>query len=133
MPLRDDRRPLLGKHRVAVGMIAMVMRVEHVTDRFLGGLANIGDDVARLFGEVGVVDQDIILEDDPDVVAAAEDHALVGGADRRVAEENARRDLPHLIELHLGDRLPREPGTDKTEQQSRQSGAHGGSPGPCFG
>src|SRR5579871_4202724 len=81
-------------------MIAVVVRIEDVADRLVGRLLDGGDHVAGFLGEVGVDDQDVILEDDPDVVAAAEWHVLVGGADRRVAEEDARGDLLDLVEFH---------------------------------
>src|SRR5262249_21406027 len=65
------------------------------------------------------------LEDDPDVVAAAEDR-VVGGADRRVAEEHARGDLAHLVELHLrqvGGR--RGTGEQQNEQHGQRDAQHG--------
>ena len=74
--LGDDARALLGEDRVAVGVVAVMVRVEDIADRFIGGLLDGGDDVARLLGEVGVDDDDVILEDDPDVIAAAEGDVL---------------------------------------------------------
>src|SRR5262249_42333462 len=70
--------------------------------RFVGGLLDRVEDIGRFLGEVGVDDDDVVLEDDPDVVAPAERDGLVGGADGRVAEEDARCDLPDVVELHLG-------------------------------
>src|SRR5262249_19125174 len=70
--LGDDAGSLLGKDRVAVGVVAVVVRVEDVADRLVGRLLDRLDDVAGLLGEVGVDDDNVILEDDPDVVAAAE-------------------------------------------------------------
>src|SRR5262249_24407683 len=60
------------------------------------------DDVAGLLGEDGVDDDDVVLEDDPGVVAAAEGNLGVGSADGGVAEEDAGGDLLDLVELHLG-------------------------------
>ena len=96
-------RPLLRPDAVAVGVVAVVVRVEDVLDRLVGRLLDGRDDVAGFLGEVGVDDDDVVLEDDPDVVAAAEGDLRVGGADGRVAEEDAGGDLLHVVELHLRD------------------------------
>ena len=73
-------RPLLRPDGVAVGVVAVVVRVEDVLDRLLGRLLDGRDHVAGLLREVGVDDDDVVLEDDPDVVAAAERDLRVGGA-----------------------------------------------------
>ena len=70
--LGDDAGPRLGEDRVAVGVIAVVVRVEDIADRLIGRLLDRRDDIAGFLGEVGVDDDDVVLEDDPDVVAAAE-------------------------------------------------------------
>ncbi len=98
--LGDDVGAGLREDRVAISVVAVVMRVDDVADRFIGGLLDGRDDVAGFLGEVGVEDDDIILEDNPDIVAAAEDDRLVGGADRGVAEEHAGGDFADLVELH---------------------------------
>ena len=51
------------------------------------------DHVAGLLGEVGVDDDDVILEDNPDVVAAAEGDGRAFRADGRIAEEDAGGDF----------------------------------------
>src|SRR5207248_11146514 len=60
--LRDDAGPVLGEDGVAVGVVAVVVRVEDVADRLVGGLLDGGDDVLGLLGEVGVDDGDVVLE-----------------------------------------------------------------------
>ena len=99
----DDLRALLRPHRVAVRVVAVVVRVQHVLDRLLGGLLDVGDHVRGLLGEVRVDDDDVVFEDDPGVVAAAERNLRVVGGDGRVAEEDAGGDLLHVVELHLRD------------------------------
>ena len=98
--LGDDAGADLGEDRVAIGMVAVVVRIDDIANRLVRGLLDGRDHVARLLGKVGVEDDDIILEDHPDIIAAAEDDALVGRADRRIAKEDARRDLANLVELH---------------------------------
>ncbi len=116
--LGDDAGAGLGEDGVAVGVVAVMVRIEDVADRLVGRLLDGRDDVAGFLGEVGVEDEDVILEDDPDIVAAAEDDRLVGGADRGVAEEDAGGDFADVVELHrrnivgAADRR-REGGSDK--------------------
>src|SRR5262249_49110232 len=110
-----------------------VVRVEHVADGFLGRILDGGNYVPGLLGEVGVVDQHEIVEDDPDVIAAAEGHLGVGGADRGIAEEDAGGDLAHLVELHRGDVLGGERAgvADQANGDEGEQGpaVHGESPG----
>ncbi len=124
--LSHDARPGIGEHRVAIGMIAVMVRIEDVADRLVGGLLDGRDDVARLLGEVGVEDDDVILENDPDVIAAAEDNRRVRGADRRIAEEHAGGDLTHLVELHRSERIAGRHGGGNSEKakQQHESTAH---------
>src|SRR5262249_41227897 len=90
-------------------------------------LADRGNDVAGLLGEVGVEDGDVVVEDDPDVVAAAEDDFGAFGADGRVAEEDAGGDLADLVELHLGDGVgPAAGGQGQQAGPGRQPAAGGG-------
>ena len=81
----------------------MMMRVEHVANRLVGGFFDRLDDVAGLLGEVGIDDGDIIFKDDPDIIAAAERDVRSFGADSGIAEENAGRDFLDFIELKLGN------------------------------
>jgi hypothetical protein len=92
---------LVSKDDVAIGMIAMVVRIDDVTNRLIGGFLDGFNYVACFFGEIGVEDYDIILAHNPGVVAAAEHHFGIGGADGGIAEENTRCDLVHVVELHL--------------------------------
>ena len=127
--LGDDAGPRLGEDGVAVGVVAVVVRVEDVADRLVGGLLDGRDDVAGLLGEVGVEDDDVILEDDPDVIAAAEEDRFVGGADGGVAEEDAGRDFADLVELHLRRLVGAVRGSgDSKEGDKWQATAHGDTP-----
>src|SRR5262249_29174902 len=75
-------------------------------------------------------DDDVVLEDDPDVITAAEDDALVGGADGRVAEEDAGGHLADVVELHRGQRIGgrgdgcRGQGTEQNQQEEADGETH---------
>src|SRR5262249_5119384 len=83
-------------------------------------------------GEVGVDDHDVVVEHDPDVVAAAED-AGVGGADGAIAEEDAGGDLLDVVEFHVRQlgRRREAGGQDKAEGHPGEGGdaTHDDSPG----
>src|SRR5262249_16360387 len=70
--LGNDAAAGIRKDSVAVCMIAVVMSVQNITDRFIGGFLDGLDHVAGFFGKIGIDDRDVVIEDDPDVVAAAE-------------------------------------------------------------
>jgi hypothetical protein len=99
--LGDDACPRIGKNRIAVRMIAVVMRVEHVTDGFIGRLLDRGNYILGFLREVGIDDYDIILENDPDVIAAAKRDVRALGADGRVTEEHAGSDFLDVVEVHF--------------------------------
>ena len=122
--LRDHGRARLGEDGVAIGVIAVMVRIEDIADRLIGRFPYGRDHVAGFLGEVGVEDDDVILEDDPDIVAAAEDDVLVGGADGRVAEEDAGRDLGDFVELHLRQFLGLRGGNGECERQDGGKNAH---------
>src|SRR5207248_11498872 len=61
----------LGPDRVAVGMVAMVVRVEDELDGLGGDLLGVIDHFARTAGEIGVDDDEVILHLDDGVVAVA--------------------------------------------------------------
>ena len=69
--MRDRHRALLDPDLVAIGMIAMVMRVEGKAHRLVGDRFDLGNDLLRAGGKIGVDDQDVILEDNPAIVAMA--------------------------------------------------------------
>ena len=78
---------------VCVGVVAVVMRVERETDGLGRESLDFGDDLLRAGREVCVDDHDVIVEDDPAIVAMAflSDFALV--------EEDVWRDGLNLIDL----------------------------------
>src|SRR6266542_1124777 len=86
--VRHRRGALLDPHLVAVGVVPVVMGVEGETDRLVGDRADLGDDLPGPRGEVRVDDEDVVLEDDPAVVAVA------------LALDVA------LVEVHVGSELP---------------------------
>ena len=91
-----------GPHRVAPSVIAMVVRIKDIADRFFGCLFDFGDNIPGLFGEVGVDHHDIVLENDPGVVASAKREQRVGGRDLGKPEKDPGGDLTHFAVLHGG-------------------------------
>src|SRR5262249_49151362 len=102
--LAADLGSFLGPYGIAVGVVPVMVRVQYILDRLVGRLLDGRDNVARLLGKVRVHDDHIILENNPRMVAAAEGYGWVGCADRRIAEEDARRDLFDVVKLQFGDR-----------------------------
>ncbi len=101
--MAHDLGPHARPHGVAIGVVAMVVGVEHIFDRLVGGFADGGHHILRLLGEIGVDHHHVVLEDHPDVVAAAERDGHVGGADGCVAEKDPRGHFHHIVELHSRD------------------------------
>ena len=99
--LGDDTGARVREDHVPISVVAVVVRVEHIADRLVGRFLDRLDDVVGFLGEVGVDDHDVVLEYDPDVVAAAEGNVGALRADRRIAEEDARRDFLDVVEPHL--------------------------------
>jgi hypothetical protein len=136
--LGDDRRPELHVLHVPVGVVAVVVGVEDELDRLVGPLADRGDHVFRLAGEVGVDDEDEIAEDDEALIAAGEH-----GLGLRFAEEHARCHLRDRRLLGRRDHAPHDDGGEDERQQRGKGHAregpdvdrHGAVPGKeeCLG
>src|SRR5262249_38543757 len=69
--LGDDARARLAEDRVAIGMIAVMMGVQDISNRLVCRLSDRLDDVGCFLRKRGVDDDDVVLEDDPGIVAAA--------------------------------------------------------------
>ncbi len=78
----DDLRTLFGPDCVAIGVVAMMVRIENVLDRLIGRLLDRRDDLLGALREIGIDHDDIILEDDPRNIAAPKRHLRIGSADR---------------------------------------------------
>src|SRR5437588_12192778 len=98
-------------------MVAMMVRVEHVTDRLVGRLLDRFDDVARFLGEVSVNHHDVVVKHDPDVIAAAKGYVGAFRSNRGITEEDAGGDFLDLVEVNLGDRLLRAEGYNPRTDQ----------------
>src|SRR5205807_1474289 len=98
--LGDNAASGIGENSVAICVIAVMVSIEDVADRLVSCLLNRFDDFGSTLGKIGVDDGDIVVEYDPDIVAAAENDALIRRADGRVAEKDAGSDFLHLVELH---------------------------------
>ena len=71
------------------GMVAVPVRVEQESDRFIRGLVNEPDDFPRRAGKIGVDHQHVVVEDDPGAIGRL--LALVVA----LPEEDARRQFAH--------------------------------------
>ena len=116
--MRDDGGPLRDPRLVAVGVVAVVVRVEGEADGLGRGCPDLGEDVGRARGEVGVDDEHLVAQDDPAVVgmAASDEVALMkphaGG---------------HLLGLaHLGEGQRRGGRGQREGQGERQACVQGG-------
>src|SRR5262249_33649440 len=59
------RNPRVDEHAVAPRVVPVIVRVEYVTDRLAGGLADFGQDLADAPRRVGVDHYDIVAENHP--------------------------------------------------------------------
>jgi hypothetical protein len=69
--MRDGSGALIGECLVAVGVIAVLMRVENEFDWLVGDLADFRNHFVGARREIGVDDEHVIFENDPAVVAMA--------------------------------------------------------------
>src|SRR5262249_975654 len=100
--LSHDARARIAGYRVSKGMIPVMMRVKDVANRLVGGFLDGLDDVSGFFGEVCINNYDVILENDPNVVAASEGDVRSFRSDGGIAKEDSRRNLLNLVELQFG-------------------------------
>jgi len=69
--MRDRHGAVLHPGQVPVGMVPVMMRIEHEPDRFVGDGLDLGEDLLGAGGEVPVDDEHVVGEHDPAVVAMA--------------------------------------------------------------
>src|SRR5208283_3762758 len=88
-PAGNDLGTFLGPDAVSVGMISVMVRVENVPDGFLRRFLDVRNHVAGFLGKVRIHHEDIILENDPDVIASAKGNIGIGRGYGGIAEEDA--------------------------------------------
>src|SRR5204862_1694593 len=92
--MRDRHRAVVHPDLIAVGVIAMMMRIESKTNRLVRGGLDLRNDLLRARGKVAVYDEHIIIKDYPAIVTMAVNLEIA------FVKINIRRDLLGLI--HLG-------------------------------
>ncbi len=115
----DGDRAHAGPYRVAIGMIAMVMRIENELHRLGRDFLGVRHRQPRPAREIGVHDDQVALHLDDDVVAVLLVHEIA------LAEPHARRDLFHRVRL----RIPARDHKSRREQ-SRKASQHPNSLAP---
>ena len=95
-----DGRALIRPHRIAVGVVPVMMRVEGEPDGLRRPLADLREHLVRAGGKVGIHHQHVIPEHDPSRVAVRPSDEI------SLMEPNPGRDLLRLAHGRLQDRHP---------------------------
>ena len=69
--MRDGRRPVVHPDLIAIGVIAVMVRIESKTNRLIRDGLDLGNDLLRAGREIAVDDEHVIFKDNPAIVAVA--------------------------------------------------------------
>src|SRR4051812_29431697 len=105
--MRDRRGSIFHPGLIAVGMVAMMVRIKSKSDRFVRDRPDFWNDLFRPGGKVAINDEDVILKNDPAIVAVSM------AFDIPFVEKDVRRKICNRVDLS---------GRRKDEKKSEESG-----------